>query len=79
MSWDSELEDFKTKIDLRQYAADQGYTLDKRESWRGSAVMRNGGDKVVIKLDGDGHYVFWESLSARAPSAPSTKWRVTLT
>ena len=51
MSWDNELEDFKRNIDLRQYAAEQGYTLDKRESWRGSAVMRNGGDKVVIKLD----------------------------
>ena len=59
MSWDSELDDFKRKIDLRQYAAEQGYTLDKRESWRGSAVMRNGGDKVVIKLDGDGHYVYF--------------------
>src|ERR1035438_1825691 len=59
VSWDSELEDFKCKIDLRQYAAEQGYTLDKRESWRGSAVMRNGGDKVVIKLDGDGHYVYF--------------------
>jgi hypothetical protein len=34
-------------IDLPQYAAEQGYILDKRESWRGSAVMRNGGDKVV--------------------------------
>ncbi len=38
MSWDSELDDFKRKIDLRQYAVAQGYTLDKRESWRGSPV-----------------------------------------
>ena len=59
MAWDSELEDFKRKIDLREYAAELGYTLDRRESWRGSAVMRNGADKVVIKLDGDGHYVFF--------------------
>ena len=59
MTRDSELEDFKRNIDLRQYAADQGYTLNKRESWRGSAVMRKGGDKVVIKLDGDGHYVYF--------------------
>ena len=65
MSWDSELEDFKTKIDLRQYAAEQGYTLDKRESWRGSAVMRNSGDKVVIKLDGDGHYVYFSVRNDR--------------
>jgi hypothetical protein len=62
---DSELDNFKRKIDLRQYAAEQGYTLDKRESWRGSAVMRNGGDKVVIKLDGDGHYVYFSVRDER--------------
>ena len=59
MSWDGELEDFKSKIDLREYAAGQGYTLDRRESWRGSAVMRNGGDKVVIKLNSNGHYIYF--------------------
>jgi hypothetical protein len=56
---DAELDDFKREIDLRQYAVALGYTLDKRESWRGSAVMRNGGDKVVIKRDTDGHYVYF--------------------
>jgi hypothetical protein len=56
---DTELEDFKGGIDLRQYAAAMGYVLDRRESWRGSAVMRNGADKVVIKRDGDGHYVYF--------------------
>ena len=53
------LEDFKRSIDLRAYAACLGYVLDRRESWRGSAVMRKGGDKVVIKRDGDGHYVYF--------------------
>jgi hypothetical protein len=58
--FDAELEDFKTKIDLRAYAASQGYQLDKRESWRGSAVMRHSsGDKVIIKRDSDNHYVFF--------------------
>jgi hypothetical protein len=56
---DRELEDFKTKIDLRQYAAAQGYELDRRESWRGSAVMRSGADKIFIKVDGDGHFVYF--------------------
>lgn len=56
---DAELDDFKREIDLRQYAVALGYTLDKRESWRGSAVMRNGGDKIVIKRDTDGHYVYF--------------------
>ncbi len=46
---DEELERFKRDIDLRQYAASTGYELDKRDSWRGSSVMRRGGDKVVIK------------------------------
>jgi hypothetical protein len=58
--FDAELEEFKAKIDLRAYAASQGYQLDKRESWRGSAVMRHStGDKVIIKRDTDNHYVFF--------------------
>jgi Protein of unknown function (DUF3991) len=59
MAWDRELEEFKGQIDLRVYAASMGYGLDRRESWRGSAVMRKGGDKVVIKRDSDGHYVYF--------------------
>jgi hypothetical protein len=37
---DEELDRFKREIDLRVYAATQGYELDRRESWRGTAVMR---------------------------------------
>ena len=58
MSFDPELEAFK-HLDLRQYAASRGYALDRKESWRGSAVIRNGGDKIVIKLGPDGHYVYF--------------------
>src|SRR5579871_5649743 len=58
--FDPELESFKTSIDLRAYAASQGYVLDRKESWRGSAVMRHtNGDKVIIKRDADGHYVYF--------------------
>jgi hypothetical protein len=58
--FDPELEYFKTSIDLRAYAAAQGYVLDRKESWHGSAVMRHaGGDKVIIKRDADGHYVYF--------------------
>jgi len=57
--FDSELQSFKTGIDLRAYAASQGYHLDRRESWRGSAVMRDArGDKVIIKRDPDGVYLY---------------------
>jgi hypothetical protein len=57
---DSELEKFKTDIDLRVYAVTQGYQLDRKESWRGCAVMRHvNGDKIIIKRDSDGHYIFF--------------------
>jgi hypothetical protein len=57
---DSELEKFKNDIDLRVYAATQGYQLDRKESWRGSAVMRHAnGDKIIIKRGSDGHYIFF--------------------
>lgn len=57
---DQELEAFKTEIDLRAYVAAQGYQLDRRESWRGSSVMRHAnGDKIIIKKDSDNHYVFF--------------------
>jgi hypothetical protein len=62
---DRELEAFKREIDLREYAAKDGYELDKRESWHGSAVMRKGGDKVIIKRDGDGHYVYFSVRDER--------------
>jgi hypothetical protein len=58
---DTELDKFKTAIDLRAYAAGQGFQLDARASWRGTAVMRNplSNDKVVIKRGLDGHYVYF--------------------
>jgi hypothetical protein len=60
MALDPELEAFKNGIDLRAYAASHGYALDSRESWRGCAVMRHSvGDKIIIKRDSDGHYVYF--------------------
>jgi hypothetical protein len=58
---DTELESFKTNIDLRAYAAGQGYQLDAKDSWRGTSVMRHPAthDKIVIKRDTDGHYVYF--------------------
>jgi len=58
---DSELESFKTNIDLRSYAAGQGFQLDRKESWRGTSVMRHpvSHDKVIIKRGMDGHYVYF--------------------
>jgi len=56
---DSELEDFKRRIDLRQFAVSLGYEMDRRESWRGSTVLRRGADKIVVKRNSNGHYVFF--------------------
>jgi uncharacterized protein DUF3991/Toprim domain-containing protein len=54
-----ELDAFKREIDLRQFAVSLGYQIDRRESWRGSTVLRRGGDKIVVKRYGNGHYVFF--------------------
>jgi hypothetical protein len=59
MNSDMELEAFKREIDLRQFAASFGYAMDRRESWRGSTVLRHGGDKIVVKRNRNGHYVFF--------------------
>jgi hypothetical protein len=58
---DAELESFRSRIDLRAYAAArEGYQLDRRESWQGSVVMRDArGDKIIVKRDADGHYVYF--------------------
>jgi len=55
---DRELDAFK-RIDLREYAASLGYELDRRESSRGNAVMRKDSDKIIIKKEPDGHYVYF--------------------
>jgi hypothetical protein len=59
MNPDSELEAFKREIDLRQFAVSLGYEIDRRESWRGSTVLRRGAEKIVVKRNGNGHYVFF--------------------
>jgi hypothetical protein len=56
---DIELDAFKREIDLRQLAVSLGYAIDRRESWRGSTVLRRRGDKIVVKRHGNGHYVFF--------------------
>lgn len=56
---DCELDAFKRDIDLRQFAESLGYQIDRRESWKGSAVLRCAADKIVVKRNGNGHYVFF--------------------
>ena len=55
----AELDRFKTEINLSQFAASRGYTLDKRESSRNSAVMRHAdGDKIIIAREGQ-HWIYF--------------------
>jgi hypothetical protein len=71
--FDPELESFKTSIDLRAYAASQGYVLNRKESWRGSAVMRHAdGDKIIIKRDADHHYGSISRSGTRPITGPSS-------
>jgi hypothetical protein len=56
---DDELERFKSEIDLRAFAASLGFTLNRRDSWRGSAVMELGkADKIIITRE-RGHDVYF--------------------
>src|SRR5258708_23776758 len=58
--FDLELESFKISIDLRAFAVSEGYVLDRKESWRGSAVMRHpNGHKIIISRMALGHHTFY--------------------
>ena len=55
-----ELEDFKSRINLSEYAAACGYRLDRKASSRNSAVMvRSPGDKIIIALGTDRHWIYF--------------------
>ena len=51
-----ELERFKGEINLVEFAQSLGYVVIKKESSRACAVMKLGGDKIVVATDkADGH------------------------
>lgn len=54
-----ELDQFKSRINLAEYAAAQGYEFDRRESSRNSAVMRRESDKIIVATEIDGHGVYF--------------------
>jgi hypothetical protein len=55
-----ELDRFKTGINLTEYAASEGYQLDRRASSRNSVVMgHSGGDKIVIARGEDDHWIYF--------------------
>jgi len=56
-----ELERFKTRINLIEFIASKGYTLDKKESTKNSKTMRKGDDKLVVTTDTDGHGIYFSA------------------
>lgn len=63
---ETELEAFKSRIDLRDYAADLGYAIDGRATSRNSAAMaHDDGDKIIVGMGTDQHYVYF---SVRDPA-----------
>jgi Toprim-like/Protein of unknown function (DUF3991) len=55
-----ELDDFKSRINLSEYAAACGYRLDRKASSRNSAVMvRSPGDKIIIARGLDRHWIYF--------------------
>ena len=59
VSRQDELESFKTDIDLRVVAAELGYEVNLKKSSRGSTAMDHAaGDRILVALASDGHYVY---------------------
>ncbi len=57
---DEELEDFKSLVNLAEYAASVGYLMDRKASSRNSVAMRRGeGEKIIIARDHDGHWIYF--------------------
>jgi hypothetical protein len=60
MDRNTELEAFKRQINLSEFAASLGYTLNQRASCRTSVEMVSpDGDKVVIMRDTDSHWIYF--------------------
>ena len=61
---EQEIDDFKRCVNLSEYAAAQGYTIDRKESSRNSVTMRGpGDDKIIIGKDAVSHH--WIYFSVR--------------
>ena len=60
MGFDRELDDFKKRINLTEFAAARGYVIDRQESSQNSVVMRHpDGDKIIVVRNTNGDWVFF--------------------
>ncbi len=63
---DDELDRFKREINLTEFAVSLGYLIDRKESSRGSIVMRSvEGDKVIISRKEGGHWSYFSVRESR--------------
>lgn len=54
-----ELNQFKTQINLCEYAASHGFVLDRKQSSKSGAVMRHpSGEKIAIAKKSNGHWTY---------------------
>ncbi|MHB8989212.1 MAG: toprim domain-containing protein [Desulfobulbia bacterium] len=55
-----ELEQFKTQVNLVEYALTLGYQVDRKESSQNSKVLRHeNGDKIVVATGQNGHGIYF--------------------
>ncbi len=63
MKRNEELEQFKSKINLVEYAQNNGYELDQKKSSTNCIVLKdNRGDKLLVGLDKTDNHYFYYSL-----------------
>ena len=61
-----ELEDFKTRIDLREVAAAEGFAVEPKSSCRNSVAMKHpDGSKIVIGMGADRHMIYFSVTDNR--------------
>ena len=64
MKRNEELDQFKTQIDLVDYAEKLGYQLDQKKSSTNCIVLFDDqGDKILVGLDKTDHHYFYYSLT----------------
>lgn len=64
--WDTgEISSYKKNIDLVDFAVQRGFKIDRAESWKGSTMLRNGGEKICVKRDPNGAYLYFSFSDPR--------------
>ena len=57
---EDELEDFKRRINLGDYAIEHGYDVDRRASSRNCIAMKHpDGDKIILGMGHDEHWIYF--------------------